>query len=30
MLTIQEKVIKYVKKENGSILVQSHSNSVTC
>lgn len=30
MLAIQEKAIKYVKKENESFLVKRHSNSVTC
>ena len=30
MLTIQGKAIKYAKKVEGSFLVRSHTNSVTC
>ena len=30
MLTIEKKAIKYAKKVEGSFLVQSHTNSVTC
>lgn len=30
MLTIQEKAIKHIKKEHGSFLIRSRSNSVTC
>lgn len=30
MLTIQEKAVKYAKKANGSFLIKSRSNSVTC
>ena len=30
MLTIQEKAIKYAKKVQGSFLVRSYTNSVTC
>lgn len=30
MLTIQEKAIKYAEKQNGSFLIKSHHNSVTC
>ena len=30
MLSIQEKAVKYVKKEQGSFLIKSRSNSVTC
>lgn len=30
MLTIQEKAVKYAKKVEGSFLVRSQTNSVTC
>lgn len=30
MLTIQEKAVKYIKKDHSSFLLRSHVNSVTC
>jgi hypothetical protein len=30
MITIQEKSIKYAKKVEGSFLIRSYTNSVTC
>jgi hypothetical protein len=30
MLTVQEKAIKYAKKIQGSFVVKSRTNSVTC